>query len=235
MLRERISPDNLSEFLKYLASMDCAEGGNERLPALADLSKELEISIASLREQLEVARALGVVEVRPKTGIRRQEYTFRPAVIQSLSYGLAVTPDLFKSFSDLRNHIEASYWYEAVGLLTPEDHQALRDLVVRAQSKLRGHPVQIPHAEHRELHLSIYRRMGNLFVTGILEAYWELYEAVGLALYTDLSYLEKVWAYHERMVEAITNGDFSTGYQILNEHADLLYQRSRPVSRQKFE
>lgn len=235
MLRERISSDNLSEFLKYLASMDDAEGGNERLPALADLSKELEISIASLREQLEVARALGLVEVRPKTGIRRQEYTFRPAVIQSLSYGLAVCPDLFKSFSDLRNHIEASYWYEAVGLLTPEDHQTLRDLVTRAQSKLRGHPVQIPHAEHRELHLSIYRRMGNLFVTGILEAYWELYEAVGLALYTDLSYLEKVWAYHERMVDAIANGDFSTGYQILNEHADLLYQRSRPVSRQKFE
>jgi DNA-binding FadR family transcriptional regulator len=215
--------------------MDCVEGGNERLPALADLSKELGISIASLREQLEVARALGLVEVRPKTGIRRQEYTFRPAVIQSLSYALAISPELFKSFSDLRNHIEAAYWYQAVSMLTPEDHQHLRDLIARAQSKLRGHPVQIPHAEHRELHLSIYRRLGNPFVTGILEAYWELYEAVGLAVYTDFTYLEKVWQFHERMVEAIVNGDYSAGYQALNEHADLLYQRSRPVSRQKFE
>lgn len=235
MLKEKISPENLSEFLKYLSSMECPEGNN-RLPALADLSKELGISIASLREQLEVARALGLVEVRPKTGIRRLDYTFRPAVTQSLSYALAVTPELFKSFSDLRNHIEAAYWHEAFTLLTAEDHLRLRELITQAQSKLRGHPVQIPHAEHRELHLLVYQRLGNPFVSGILESYWEMYEAVGLAVYTDFAYLEKVWQYHERMVEAIVAGDYNAGYQALHEHADMLYQRSRPIlSRQKFE
>lgn len=131
--------------------------------------------------------------------------------------------------------MEAAYWYQAVSQLTLEDHQLLRDLVVRAHQKLRGHPVQIPHSEHRELHLSIYRRLDNPFVLGILDTYWELYEAVGLAVYTDYSYLEKVWQYHERMVEAICAGNFAAGYQALNEHVDLLYQRSRPVSRQKFE
>ncbi|HEY9088415.1 MAG TPA: FCD domain-containing protein [Anaerolineaceae bacterium] len=235
MLKERVASDNLSEFLKYLSSMECSESTGDRLPSLADLSKELEISIASLREQLEVARALGLVEVRPKTGIRRLDYTFRPAVTQTLSYALAISPDHFKAFSDLRNHIEAAYWYQAVSTLTAEDHQKLRELILRAQTKLRGVPVQIPHAEHRELHLSIYQRLGNPFVTGILEAYWEMYEAVGLAVYTDFNYLEKVWQYHERMVEAIISGDYSTGFQALNEHADMLYQRSRPVSRQKFE
>jgi DNA-binding FadR family transcriptional regulator len=235
MLHERVASDSLSEFLKYLASMKTAEENGERLPPLADLSRHLGISIASLREQLEVARALGLVEVRPKTGIRRLPYSFRPAVKQSLSYALAVSPDYFKSYSDLRNHVEAAYWYQAVSQLTLEDHQLLRDLVVRAYQKLRGHPVQIPHSEHRELHLSIYRRLDNPFVIGILDTYWELYEAVGLAVYTDYSYLEKVWQYHERMVEAICAGNFAAGYQALNEHVDLLYQRSRPVSRQKFE
>lgn len=235
MLKEKVSPDTLSEFLKYLSSMDCSNGST-RLPALSSLSQELGISIASLREQLEVARALGLVEVRPKTGIRRLEYTFRPAVTQSLSYALALSPDFFKSFSDLRIHVEAAYWHEAAGALTPEDHAHLRELIARAQSKLRGHPVQIPHAEHRELHLMVYQRLGNPFVTGILEAYWEMYEAVGLAVYTDFAYLEKVWQYHERMVEAIIAGDYTGGYQALNEHADMLYQRSRTIlSRQKFE
>ena len=71
MLRERISPD-LSEFLRYLAAHDEAESG---LPTLNDLSRELGIGVAALREQLEVARALGLVEVKPRMGIRRKPYT----------------------------------------------------------------------------------------------------------------------------------------------------------------
>jgi DNA-binding FadR family transcriptional regulator len=35
------------------------------------MSKELGVSVALLREQLEVAKAIGLVEVRPRTGIRR--------------------------------------------------------------------------------------------------------------------------------------------------------------------
>ncbi len=234
MLHERVSGDSLSEFLRFLIN-SMNSGNGERLPALAELSQQLGISIASLREQLEVARVLGYVEVRPKTGIRRLPYTFRPAVTQSLNYALALSPEYFKQYSDLRNHVEAAYWYQAVSLLTPEDHDVLRGLVERAFQKLSGQPVQIPHQEHRELHLSIYRRLDNSFVTGILEAYWEVYEATGLNVYTDFGYLERVWQYHERMVEAICTGNYTAGYQALTEHVNLINERSKPVSRQKFE
>ncbi len=111
----------------------------------------------------------------------------------------------------------------------------MHNLIDRAEEKLKGNPIQIPHAEHRELHLSIYRRLNNPFVIGILEAYWEAYEAVGLNLYADLTYLQTVWAYHRRMVEAISTGNASEGYHALVEHTDLLMQRSRPVPRQEFE
>ena len=58
----------LSEFLVYLAEK--VSNGEEQLPSLSSLSKELNISVATLREQLEVARVFGLVEVRPKTGIK---------------------------------------------------------------------------------------------------------------------------------------------------------------------
>ncbi len=74
--------NSLSEFLVYLSKVD--PSNNYRIPALAELSKQLGVSIASLREQLEVARMLGVVEVRPKTGIRRLKFSFKPAVTHSL-------------------------------------------------------------------------------------------------------------------------------------------------------
>jgi DNA-binding FadR family transcriptional regulator len=62
-----------------------------------------------------------------------------------------------------------------------------------------------------------------------------MYEAVGLALYTDLGYLQSVWQYHRRMVEAIIAKDLEAGYRSLIDHVDLIHQRSRRVSRQRFE
>lgn len=222
MLRERISPD-ISEFLRYLASNADAERG---IPALKDLSDQLGLSIASLREQLEVARALGLVEVKPRLGTRRREYSFTPAVRQSLGYALALNDEYFRKYSELRNHVESAYWYEAVEKLTAEDKEELQLLVTRAWDKLRRAQIQVPHEEHRELHLLIYKRLENPFVTGILEAYWEAYEAVGLNVFAgDYAYLQEVWKYHQEMVESICNGNYKAGYEALVTHTDLLYQR----------
>lgn len=217
-----------SEFMQYLSTHQGAANGDhgDRLPALADLSKQLGVSVAALREQLEVARAIGLVEVRPRTGIRRLPYSFLPAVRQSLSYAITMDWEYFMAFADLRNHIEAAYWAEAVSQLTTQDQQELQLLVQQAWEKLRGNPIQIPHTEHRQLHLGIYRRLENPFVTGLLEAYWEAYEAVGLNLYADYSYLQEVWRYHQQMVEAICAGQAEQGYQALEKHQDLLYHRS---------
>ncbi len=213
----------LSEFLKYLATHEQAD--TEGIPALDKLSEDLEINRAALREQLSVARALGLVAVKPRTGTRRLPYTFTPALQQSLGYALLRDQKYFELYSDLRNHIESAYFHEAVAKLPPEDVQKLRDLIERAWEKLRGNPVQIPHEEHRDLHLLMYRRLDNVFVSGLLEAYWEAYEAVGLNVFTDYSYLTKVWEYHSNVVEAIAAGDYSKGYAVLMEHTELISAR----------
>jgi len=215
-----------SVFLSYLASAEL-NTQDERLPALNELSKELGIGLSVLREQLEVARALGLVEVRPRTGIRRLPYSFFPAVQQSLSYAMHRSPLAFEAFADLRNHLEAGYWDEAVHKLLDEDKRELQALVRRAWAKLRGDMVQIPHEDHRQLHLLIYRRLENPYVQGILEGYWDAYEAIGLNVYTDLSYLQDVWHYHQRMIDAIQSGNYSDGFQALVEHKDLLFHRPR--------
>jgi len=223
MLRERISP-NISEFLRYLAAHREAESG---LPTLSELSRELNVSVASLREQLEVARALGLIEVKPgRGGTRRRVYSFTPAIRQSLGYALALNDDHFRKYSELRNHVEAAFWYEAVEKLTQEDKQELQSLVKRSTEKLDRTPIQVPHEEHRKFHLLIYSRLENPFVTGILEAYWDAYESVGLNVFAGgYEYLKEVWRYHESMVAAICSGDYKAGYEALIAHTDLLYQR----------
>lgn len=223
MLREKASPD-ISEFLRYLAASEEAENG---LPTLNELSQELGVSVASLREQLEVARALGLVEVKPgRGGTRRRSFSFTPAIRQSLGYALALGDGHFQKYSELRNHVESAYWHEAVQKLTDKDKQELQALVTRAWDKLRRTPIQVPHEEHRNLHLLIYSRLENPFVTGILEAYWDAYEAMRLNMLTGgYEYLQEVWQYHQKMVEAICNNDLTTGYEALITHTDLLYHR----------
>ena len=222
ILRERISP-NISEFLRYLAAHEDAD---KYLPSLSDLSRELGVSLASLREQLEVARALGLVEVRPRLGTRRRIYSFTPAIRQSLGYALALNDEHFRKYSDLRNHVESAFWYEAVEKLTSEDKDELQTLIARAWEKLRHDPIQVPHEEHRNLHLKIFSRLENPFVTGILEAYWEAYEAVGLNVFAGgYDYLQEVWRYHQEMVESICNENYKIGYEALVKHTDLLYHR----------
>lgn len=224
-----------SDFLNYLASPNRSEDRDgiesNQLPSLTDLSKELKISIASLREQLEVAEALGLVEVKPRTGIRRLPYSFFPAAYQSLSFAIQLNRAYFDSYAELRNQVEAAFWEPAVRLLTPKDHEDLQKLMEKAWKKLNGSPIQIPHEEHRQLHLLIYVRLNNPFVQGILEAYWEAYESVGLNLYADYQYLQEVWDYHQRMVDAIITGDLASGYQALRLHKDLLTQHPVYINR----
>jgi len=134
--------------------------------------------------------------------------------------------EYFRKYSELRNHVESAFWYEAVAKLTSEDKEELQLLIKRAWDKLGRAQIQVPHEEHRDLHLLIYKRLENPFVTGILEAYWEAYEAVGLNVFAgDYAYLQEVWRYHQHMVESICNGNYKAGYEALVTHTDLLYHR----------
>ncbi|MBX7212569.1 MAG: FCD domain-containing protein [Thermoflexales bacterium] len=225
-----------NDILRYLARHRLKLNGkalSEPIPALTELSDELGLSIGKLREQLEVARALGLVDVKPRTGIRHAPYDFLPAVRLSLLYALAIDPCAFDQFSQLRTHVEFGFWHEAVALLQPEDHEALQALMKAAWAKLEGTPTQIPHAEHRQLHLMIFGRLNNPFVHGILEAYWEAYEAVELNRFADYAYLTAVWRYHQAMVDAICAGDADAGHRALVEHTHLLQSREGSARKSK--
>ena len=74
------------------------------------------------------------------------------------------------------------------------------------------------------MHLTIFKNLDNIFVQGILRAYWDVYETVGLNLFTDYEYLQEVWTYHEKMVDAIIKDELEDGYQALIEHIGILQQ-----------
>jgi DNA-binding FadR family transcriptional regulator len=225
--------NSLSPFMKYLASIPAET--TCRLPPLAKLSQQLNISVASLREQMEVARMMGLIEVHPRTGIQKVKFAFTHTVVLSLLYGNEAGEEAFLQISDLRKHIEAAYWMEAASQLTQANVDQLNQIVIKAFIKLHSRPPQIPVEEHKAFHLVMYQKVNNPYVQGILEAYWIMYEYTGMAVYTDLQYLEQVWLYHRRMVEALNKSELDAGYRIFMEHIDLMSQRVLKDKRHRFE
>ncbi|MFN2201301.1 MAG: FadR/GntR family transcriptional regulator [Caldilineaceae bacterium] len=215
------------EFIRYLIEEELRPG--DRLPSLVELSNQIGISVSKLREQLEVARTLGLVEASPRRGITRTEYSFLPPVRLSLLTAIELDRSRFEQYSELRIHLETAYWDEAIASLTSDETALLQGLVQQAKAKLSGPRIQIPYPEHRNLHLTIFSRLNNPFVVGLLEAYWDAYEAVELNTYADLSYLKEVWDYHGRIVDAICAHDEAAGKRLLIEHMGLLSKRGIAV------
>jgi len=209
-----------SEFLKYLTEHHINPG--DRLPSLAEIGGEMGVSVGKLREQVSVARGMGVVSVRPRLGIQREPFDFAEAILPTILFGLATGEAGFAHLSRLRQAIEISFWDEAVVRLTAEDKSRLGELVAAAWAKLRGEPIHIPNGEHRQLHLTIFSRLANPFVQGLLVAYWDAYDASELTRFMRYRYWIEVWTYHERIVEALCADDFECGRRLLADHFALL-------------
>ena len=82
----RIFSNNRLALLAYLAGK--ARNNESKIGTLEELSDELGVSRTSLREQLEVARLLGFVEIKPRMGISLKPYSLKPAVRQSVGYAI---------------------------------------------------------------------------------------------------------------------------------------------------
>ena len=216
-----------SELLSYIVDHGFQPG--DRLPTISELQsgEHLGISASKVREQLEVARALGLVEVKSKTGMRMKDFSFTPAVRLSLFIALAQDQHNFELFSELRNHIEAAFWFEACKTLTEHDLQEMRNCIRSAREKLNGKHVRIPVEEHRSFHLIVFRRLENPFVMGLLEAYWDAYNAVVLSHYSEYDYLQTVWDYHEKILDRICGGDFEGARALFIEHTGLIRHQPR--------
>lgn len=223
----------LSNFLEYLSNN--FPDSEDRIPSLLELSKELGISLSTLREQMEVARVLGFIEIKPRAGMRTLPYSFSNTVLLSTFYGIKRNPLLFKQYTSLRNHLELSYWYEASRLIDAKDIEDMYALVSAAKHKLNNSPLQLPAAEHRKLHMLVYSKLDNTFVVGLLETYWDLFEKFGYLQTPEIDYLEKVWLFHGKIVDAVANKDLSLGYNLMRDHMDLLNQRTSNNNAQSFE
>jgi DNA-binding FadR family transcriptional regulator len=214
-----------SRVLRYIVDAEPdANGGGAvyRLPPIEELAEKLGLSRGKIREELIAAQASGIVEMRPGDGTYVRRFDFYSTIRRPVLFAALSDYRHFEELYRLRVQLEVGSWEQATSQLTPEDRLGLQRTVERALRKLEGTPVEIPHGEHRSLHLGIYRGLANPFVVGILQVYWDAYEAVGLHRYFDYSYYQKMWESHRELAEAIAAGRYEEGKSVLLSHFTLL-------------
>lgn len=202
-----------------------ARGQEIKLPPMDDLAQTLGVSRGKLREELIAVQAYGIVEMRPGDGTYVRPFDFYTATKTLALYAIECDRKHFDHLYEVRIQLEFAFWERAARSLTQEDKDRLQRIVEQAGRRLHGTPVEIPHSEHREFHTIIFDRLDNEFAQGILKAYWDAYEAVGLHRYFDLSYYESMWDSHRKMVEAILGGRYEDGRHVLAQHFTLLQDR----------
>jgi DNA-binding FadR family transcriptional regulator len=215
--------DKQRAFLDYLIGFHKQNKGS--IPSIQAISEDLGFSTATLREQMELAKNLGFISAQPRKGVELLPYKFRPAASKSLYYAVNLDYSFFFQYSEVRSHLEKAFFLESVRLLNQEDLYTIQKLVREAFEKLNGDPVRIPHEEHRGYHLAFYSKQQNIFLTGLLEAYWDVYEQMGLNLYADLNYLKNVWEYHKKILDLCMEGQHQEAYHLLGKHMEFIYER----------
>jgi len=212
---------------EYILKENLVCDGEEpaKLPPMGELADALGVSKGKLREELLAAQAYGVIEMRPGDGTYVQPFDFYTAIRPAVLYGIACDKRNFDRFYRVRAQLEVVFWEQATGALTSADFARLEQIVARAESKLNSNPIEIPHREHRDFHLAIFSRLENPFVVGLLQAYWDAYEAVELHRYFELSYYAEMWDYHRQIVAALRAGQTQSSRQILIDHFGILENR----------
>lgn len=200
----------------------------DKVPTIQQISAGSGISVSRVREALEVARVMGLVEIRPGRGTLVSAPQLSESVKLMASYLIGLDEKYFFSLRDLRNALEAHYWEEAVRALDQKQISHLRGLICTAFTMLEKEPIQVPVREHRDFHLAIYAGVDNIFVQGILEAFWDIYDAFGYSLYQDLEYHRTVWSFHGQIMDAIADGEFERGRALHLQHMALIPTRSQP-------
>jgi len=213
---------------QYIIDEGCAARDQSqalKLPPMDQLAERLGVSRGKLREELIAIQAYGIVEMRPGDGTYVRPFDYYTATKILTLYAIECDRKYFDQLYRIRIQLEFAFWEEAARSLTQEDIDRLNHMLDCAEKKLHGTPVEIPHNEHRQFHIIIFSKLENDFAQGILNAYWDAYEAVGLHRYFELSYYESMWSSHREMVEAIRDGRFEDGKNVLAHHFTLLGDR----------
>lgn len=196
----RISTNIVDQIRKAILTGELKPG--DRLPSEKDLSKNFEVSKASLREAFRALEALGLLEVRQGVsgGAFVREVDLKTARNNMFNYIFFQNPSIHE-FTQLRSFVEPAAAEIAALKITPEDLADLEENLAKTRKKLgKG-------AFFYELDIYFHHRIaeitGNRLVCFVIDSLKNAIVNIKLELELDNQFSVCVYEAHERIIAAL--------------------------------
>ncbi|MCX4908429.1 FadR/GntR family transcriptional regulator [Streptomyces sp. NBC_00878] len=198
---------------------------DRRLPSGAVLPTEPELmallgaSRNSVREALKALQAMGIVEIRHGFGTYVGPMSMAP-MIEGLAFrtvaGHYRGEDSLLQLLQLREAVETGLIVRLAGRVPPDDLVELTTLVDRMEAEA-AEGTGLAETD-RAFHATLYRGLGNLLLSELLEAFWDAFHRVR----TDLMGLPQdpkvTCRQHRAILDAVRSGDATRAEDTIREH-----------------
>ena len=201
------------------------------LPPETQLAQQLGISRNSVREAVKSLASLGILEVRPGTGLFVRDFSFDP-LLENLAFGLLSRRNELKELSDVlavRSHLEYAMAEQAVAAATPEQLKELDSILdrMRAATKAGKYSAEADRAFHQTL----WKNVDNIIFSKVLDIFWKIHdqarehELIPGPLNPELTYQR-----HVEIAAALREGDIDALHTALERHSSGLHERLTMVT-----
>ncbi|MFH0726685.1 MAG: FadR/GntR family transcriptional regulator [Pseudomonadota bacterium] len=196
----RISTNIVDQIRKAILAGELKPG--DRLPSEKDLSKNFEVSKASLREAFRALEALGLLEVRQGVagGAFVREVDLKTARNNMFNYIFFQNPSIHE-FTELRSFIEPAATEIAALKLTPQDLADLEENLARTKKKL-GQGAFFYELD-TYFHHRIAEITGNRLVCFVIDSLKNAIVNIKLELELDEQFSVRVFEAHEHILAAL--------------------------------
>ncbi|GAA5701305.1 MULTISPECIES: FadR/GntR family transcriptional regulator [Streptomyces] len=189
------------------------------LPTEPELMKLLGASRNSVREALKALQAMGIVEIRHGFGTYVGPMSMAP-MIEGLAFrtvaGHRRGEDSLLQLLELREAMETGLVSRLAGRVAPRDLVELDGLVDRMEREA-AEGAGLAETD-RAFHATLYRGLGNVLLSEVLEAFWDAFHRVRTDL-ADVPQDPRVTCrQHREILDAVRSGDSIRAEEAIREH-----------------
>ncbi len=234
MKQQRLS-DQIAETLETMIAEGSLKPG-ERLPSERDLASRLEVSRPSLREAIQKLNSKGLLKTRRGGG------TFvcdglEPSFVDPLLALLRELPESRFDILEIRHALEGTAAYYAALRSTEEDKTNIRS---KFDQMIEKHGDPDPMEEARadaEFHLAIVEASHNLVLLHVMRGLFTLLQSSIShnldKLYTLPRVFDPLRNQHERLMDAIIEGDSEKARQAAQSHMVFVEESLQQIDREE--
>ena len=220
MNRERLDNAVLREIIARIASGAYSQG--QRLPAERELCLRLDVSRGTLRKALANLADLGVVSIKPNSGVYVESISGAelPREVLPPDFGSVDLADVV----DARKAIELPAVEQACGRATGEQRRELAELVEQMAGAIDDLSEFLKL--DMQFHRALVRASGNMVLSTAFEAIYEYHRYSSVFTSRHEGEEELALDYHRKLLTAMEARDPRRCRVILGEHLDYMTKYS---------